>query len=564
MEIVYPADFKGDKRKAFKQTLLHEHPESLYVDMTSQEKRTNLIFYTERNLIWKSVINEHFPYTKKRGICKGSQICIFESADHSSHFQTINLYNSGTVLIQGNEASLQAFEKSFPLLKQTVEEESPYSVKEESEDENELLPYSPVSTSPVPSDELMTEQATHVSSYLRCLPEKMALLEMEVSELKQLILSRPNEFTINNLKAEIKDLHNVNMKLKAEMSKMKQDSIQSERKFTKNIQELKDKLNEQTAMCLELNNRESESPNNNCTENSSQPHHEVTSHSSAAPDTVNGQERTHTPLPSHRTPVTQDSVLLLMDSIGKNIEPKKLFPRQRVLALHCRNTRHVHELLTSDDLGSPQCIIIHTGTNDLHSLNEGTAKAMHEMAEKASQTFPSSRVLVSTLLPRLDVPPSVINKINEEVRHSCSNLPNVHLVHHSSIRPWHLYDRLHLNQDGVRIFAKAIKDVALGRFPTTDYKGARRNVRTQPFEPSGPSSRSRPPQDLHRQAMTSGWCHRQHERQPYTEGPSQRRPSYAQVLSQQTSSAAAAQELSICDVGEIRRLLSLLCNKMLN
>ncbi len=155
-------------------------------------------------------------------------------------------------------------------------------------------------------------------------------------------------------------------------------------------------------MCLELNN--------NCTENSSQPHHEVTSHSSAAPDTVNGQERTHTPLPSHRTPVTQDSVLLLMDSIGKNIEPKKLFPRQRVLALHCRNTRHVHELLTSDDLGSPQCIIIHTGTNDLHSLNEGTAKAMLEMAEKASQTFPSSRVLVSTLLPRLDVPPSVINR----------------------------------------------------------------------------------------------------------------------------------------------------------
>ncbi len=69
---------------------------------------------------------------------------------------------------------------------------------------------------------------------------------------------------------------------------------------------------------------------------------------------------------------------------------------------------------------------------------------------------------------------------------------------------------------------------------------------------------------IHRQAMTSGWCHRQHERQPYTEGPSQRRPSYAQVLSQQTSSAAAAQELSISDVGEIRRLLSLLCNKMLN
>ncbi|KAL1261519.1 hypothetical protein QQF64_006784 [Cirrhinus molitorella] len=170
----------------------------------------------------------------------------------------------------------------------------------------------------------------------------------------------------------------------------------------------------------------------------------------------------------------------------------------------------------------------------------------------------------------LDVPPSVIDKVNEEVRHSCSSLPNVHLVHHSSIRPWHLYDGLHLNQDGVRIFAKTIKDVALGRFPTTGYKGAKRNVRLQPFEPSGPSSRSRPPQELHRPPMTSGWSHRHQERQPYTEGlsqhhgPSQQTPSYAQVVSQQTPSAAAAQELSINDMGEIKHLLSLLCNKMLN
>ncbi|RXN13242.1 hypothetical protein ROHU_009827 [Labeo rohita] len=572
MEIVYPADIKGDKRKAFKQRLLHEHPESLYVDLTSQEKRTNLIFYTERNLIWKSVISKYFRYTKKKGICKGCQICIFESADHSSHFQTINLYNSGMILIQGNEASLQAFEKAFPILKQTVEEETTCSVKEESEDENELLPYSPVSTSPTPSDELMTEQATHVSSYLQCLPEKMALLEIEMSELKQLILSRPDEFTINNLKAEIKDLHSINMKLKAEMSKMKEDSIQRERKLEKNIQELNEKLKEQAAMYLQLTNRKSESPNNNCTESNLQLHQEVTSRSSTPPNSMNGhvKERTHTPAPSHRTPETQASVVLMMDSIGKNIEPNKLFPRQRVLTLHCRNIKRVHELLTNEDLGRPQCIIIHTGMNDLHSLNEGTAKAMHEMAEKASQTFPTSRVLVSTLLPRLDVPPSVIDKINEEVRHSCSSLPNVHLVHHSSIRPWHLYDGLHLNQDGVRIFAKTIKDVALGRSPSAGYKGAKRNVGMQPFEPSGPSSHSRLPQELQRQPMTSEWSHRQQERQPYTKGLSQRRgpsqqtPSYAQVLSQQTPTSAAAQELSTSDVGEIKRLLSLLCNKMLN
>ena len=116
MEIVYPAGIKGDQRKAFKQSVLHEHPESLYVDMTSQNHKTNLIFYTERNHIWKSAISNFFPYTKKRGICKGCQIIVFDSAEHSSQLQTINLYNSGMVLIQGNEASLHAFEKSFALL----------------------------------------------------------------------------------------------------------------------------------------------------------------------------------------------------------------------------------------------------------------------------------------------------------------------------------------------------------------------------------------------------------------------------------------------------------------
>ncbi|KAL1248888.1 hypothetical protein QQF64_022206 [Cirrhinus molitorella] len=50
-----------------------------------------------------------------------------------------------------------------------------------------------------PAPELMTEQTTHASSYLQCLLEKMGLLEIEVSELKQLILSCPDEFTINNL-----------------------------------------------------------------------------------------------------------------------------------------------------------------------------------------------------------------------------------------------------------------------------------------------------------------------------------------------------------------------------
>ncbi|KAK9959855.1 hypothetical protein ABG768_009953 [Culter alburnus] len=173
---------------------------------------------------------------------------------------------------------------------QTVEKETVCTIEEESEEENGLMPYPPAQF-----DELMIQQDTHTSSYLCCLPEKMALLELELSELKQLILSRPNELTIKNLQAEIKDLHNINKKIKAEMSKMKEDSIQRERKLERNIQELKEKLEEQTVMCLQLKNKESESPNNNVsTESDSQPHQEVTSHGSSPPDTATTRpETTH-------------------------------------------------------------------------------------------------------------------------------------------------------------------------------------------------------------------------------------------------------------------------------
>ncbi|KAI7811126.1 hypothetical protein IRJ41_010726 [Triplophysa rosa] len=455
--------------------MLHEHPECLYVDLTSQEKKANLIFYTDRDQRWKNAIINHFPFTKKKGICKGSQICIYESADHTSHYQTINLYNSGT----------------------------PSSHR----------------TSEAPPSSQRTPEAPPSS---RRTPE-----------------APPSS--------------------------------------------------QRTPEAPPSSHRTPEAP--------------PSSH--RTPEAPPSSHRTpEAPPSSHRTPEMPEApVVLLMDSNGTKLVPKKLFPRHGVIALRCRNTERAHELLTGDELGSPQCIIIHTGTNDLHGLNEGTAKAMHDMAKKASQTFPSSRVLISTLLPRLDFPPSVIDKINQEVSRTCSSLPNVHLVHHRSIRPWHLHDGLHLNQDGIRIFAKAIKDVALGRATRSS------NTRMQ-FDPSGPSH-TRPSQDRLRRPTTSQWTNKQHDRHPYDEAPSQlplpERPqrnygrhlsaepplrnyaqhpsaelpqrnygqhasgeqsqqplSYAQVLSQKPPVSSSAHELNSNDVGEIKRLLNLLCNKIFN
>ncbi|KAJ8332483.1 hypothetical protein SKAU_G00422720 [Synaphobranchus kaupii] len=124
-----------------------------------------------------------------------------------------------------------------------------------------------------------------------------------------------------------------------------------------------------------------------------------------------------------------------MDSNGKFIEPKKLFPGKQVKVTHCSNTARALELLKRDTLGSPNYVIVHTGTNDLHRLRQNTAHAVRRMAEKASREFPDSRVVISTLLPRTDVPPHVIRDINAEIARSCAALPNVHLAHHPTIGP---------------------------------------------------------------------------------------------------------------------------------
>ncbi|KAJ8347015.1 hypothetical protein SKAU_G00284160 [Synaphobranchus kaupii] len=160
-------------------------------------------------------------------------------------------------------------------------------------------------------------------------------------------------------------------------------------------------------------------------------------------------------------------VVLLMDSNGKHLDTHKMFLVRRVSSVCCANTGQALQLLKRDTLGTPACIVIHTGTNDLRALQQHTARAVRKVAVRATQEFPDSRVVISTLLPRADTPPHIIASINAEITRGCATLPSVHLVHHPALGPWHLHDAMHLNRPGVIIFAKSLKDIALGRSPTS-------------------------------------------------------------------------------------------------
>ncbi len=90
-----------------------------------------------------------------------------------------------------------------------------------------------------------------------------------------------------------------------------------------------------------------------------------------------------------------------------------------------------------------------------------------ERERETCKTFQESWIIISTLLLRHDTPPQINYSINAEISRGCSALPNVHLAHHHHIDLQHLYDGLHLHKDGVCIFAKTLKDAALGRSPAS-------------------------------------------------------------------------------------------------
>ncbi|KAJ8332586.1 hypothetical protein SKAU_G00423750 [Synaphobranchus kaupii] len=150
-------------------------------------------------------------------------------------------------------------------------------------------------------------------------------------------------------------------------------------------------------------------------------------------DAPHNQESSPEPSTQRTHSNEKADIVLLIDSNGKFIEEKKLFPRHKVAKLWCPTTQTALELLSESQLGSPSHILIHTGTNNLRAEQERVATSLRAVIEKASHTFPSSKIVISTLLPRKDFHPLTINKINASISRDCALRPNVHLAHHPSL-----------------------------------------------------------------------------------------------------------------------------------
>ncbi len=124
-------------------------------------------------------------------------------------------------------------------------------------------------------------------------------------------------------------------------------------------------------------------------------------------------------------------------------------------------------ILSDSSFGTPSHIIIHTGTNDLRREQERVGQLICRVAEKATETYPNTKITISTLLPRRDIHPDTIQGVNADISKGCARLPNVYLAHHPSLSIRDLYDHVHIRKDKVNVFAKTLKHIAWSRQTTS-------------------------------------------------------------------------------------------------
>ncbi|KAK1875096.1 Platelet-activating factor acetylhydrolase IB subunit beta like [Dissostichus eleginoides] len=516
--LVYPQEVKNDSaRKAYKLKLLKDRPETLFADLYKSGEVSNLIFLTDQPLAWHAAISAHYPSVKKEGICNGWKIKIKEVEDPDTVMTTVNMNGP-------NRRNLPPLTTTTPCQRQT-----PPPLQAAPADPEKKEP-----TGPEPDPQL--------DRAITDLKVKFIELERELVQLRELISQQPAQDTrvqqdSSAISTELTKLRQDRDSNRRELSTVRTEvrELQQDREshmarltaLTEEVRELREERRsyrrELTALSEELQERErvkeqlDSHPDHNQNpvtpiESSQNP---PTQQPPSTPSSISSPHANPTPrsppitqmntTPSPQTNTTphpsrpaqqrgKPDIVILIDSNGKFIDENKLFPTHTVAKIWCPNTQHAMDLLSEQQLGSPSHIIIHTGSNDLRSQQERVSESLRGVIEKASTTFPNSRVVMSTLLPRKDLHPDTIHRINSNMSRDCILRPNVHLAHHPTLDINCLYDHVHLYKNTVPIFARTLKDVALNRDQSTPRRRSSpaQNPLRPERHPTGPPPRQHP------------------------------------------------------------------------
>lgn len=123
-EIPYTEGMDSKARKHYKEEVLRKHPETLTVDYKKALRnrvKTNYVFYTAHPTAWRSALHQTYSDTEERDINNAVQVKAYADDSHFKDVITVNLYHTGTVVVQGSQTQLNNFQQDFQELKEKAE-----------------------------------------------------------------------------------------------------------------------------------------------------------------------------------------------------------------------------------------------------------------------------------------------------------------------------------------------------------------------------------------------------------------------------------------------------------
>ena len=150
----------------------------------------------------------------------------------------------------------------------------------------------------------------------------------------------------------------------------------------------------------------------------------------------------------------------MCDSNGCLLNTKRLCPNSSCTYIRCSTLSQAEEIISNSVFTKPRTLIFHCGTNDLDNSDENSkvCSDLLKIIDQIKAKYPECQIILSSLLPRMDNQQPRINKINQNIK-ECLKKSNVHFVSHNSVfaSHQHFYDSKHLNDYGIKIFAKDLK-----------------------------------------------------------------------------------------------------------
>ena len=210
-----------------------------------------------------------------------------------------------------------------------------------------------------------------------------------------------------------------------------------------------------------------------------------------------------TAIPEPNNSNIQDDIVLLIDSNGKSIDSHKFSYNKRLRKLFCPTIASATKEIRDSDLGTPSHVIIHVGTNDIESNPvEVCQSQFHDLLQLTAQRYPTSKVLLSSLLKRNDDKDQLRSDLNAKLGQICAPYPNVHRVKNDNISEDHLVDNKHLKKRNIGLLVSNLKDVIFDRMRQNKPK-QKRPLHSQSFPDTSMANSAQESRQHHHDASLS-------------------------------------------------------------